>query len=361
MKNTLSLVLILMLAAGSACAVIAGKEDDSGQQQPLLNLRFVESLRSERSLQGEGWKEPQLQSRNIPPAALEQLQQPNSVYADAFRVYVTDTYTSSTIPSPTPIRYPRVFVFERGSRTMTSLSIPTPPAEGSLLAPSAIAVDPTNVILVADSQQGKVFGYDRTGRLLFVFGKAGDLGKPSALAVDQARDRLYIADAAANQVKVFRIAEAAAGQVNVFTAFGNNLFTLGGSGKASEDFTFPRALALDRAGNLYVLDSHQGRVYVYGPDGRFIKRFALSGETLGGPVKPRGIAVDSDGHVYAPDMVSNNILVFDKDGAFLQTWGRSGSLPGDFLTPAGIFIDDRDMIYIADQMNGRVQVFQYSK
>lgn len=347
MKKTCSILFILWMAVGSACAVIAGKEDEAGQQKPSVNLLFVESLRSGKSLRGESWNEPQY---GTSPAT--SLQQPNSVYADAFRVYVTDTYTSTAVISP------RVFVFDRGERMAAVLNIHAPPksldpGEGSLIAPSAIAVDPTNVIFVADSLKGRVFGYDLNGTLMRVFGRSGELGKPTGLAVDHARVRLYVADAADHKVKAFN---------TLGTTFqGDILLTVGGSGKTGEDFKFPAAIALDRAGNLFVLDSQRRRVYVYDPDGRFIRQFSLSDETTGSPLKPRGIAVDSDGHVYVTDMVSNNILLFDKDGVFIQTWGRAGGLIGDFLSPAGIFIDTRDTVYVADQMNGRVQVFQYSK
>lgn len=337
MNKTSSIALILALAAVSACTVISGKDDDAGAQKPALNLRFVESLRNEKSLRGEGWKEPQYGT-----SSADSLQQPNSVYADAFRVYVTDTYRSTTVVTP------RIFVFDRGNRTAVPLGIPAPPAEGKLLAPAAITVDATGVIYVADPLQGMVFGYDLNGKALSVFGRAGEAGKPTGLAADRARGRLYVADAAAHLVRAI-------------TVTGTTLVTVGGTGNASEDFRFPKALALDKTGNLYVLDGLKGRVHVYDPDGRFIRRFDLAGDNPGIPLKPRGIAVDSDGHVYVSDVASNNILIFDHDGAFIQAWGRSGGLPGDFWSPSGIFIDDRDMIYVADRMNGRVQVFQYSK
>lgn len=330
------LLLLVWIAVGTSCAFIAGTEEEGVRRAPALNLRYVESLRSQESLRGNSWKEPQFGT-----APATSLQQPTSVFADDFRVYVTDRYLSSTIS-------PRVFVFDRGDRTATVLVTPAPPAEGKLLAPVSIAVDSVNVIYVADSQQGMVFGYDRNGKPLMVIGRAGELGKPTALAVDQTRERIYAADAAGHRI-------------NVLNGIGAVLFTIGNTGNPDEDFKFPTSIALDRDGTLYVLDAQRLWVNMYDPNGRFIKRIGLKIGSQADPLKLKGIAIDSDGHVYVTDMVSNNILIFDRDGGLLQTWGRTGNLAGDFWSPAGIFIDRRDLVYIADQMNGRIQVFQYSK
>ncbi len=337
MKKLISTVLMLSLLMLSGCAVIAGKEESVDLTKQVVTIRFVESLRSEQSLRGEGWMEPQ---HSTPPATF--LQQPNSVFADPFRVYVTDTYMSSSVTSP------RVIVFDRTERTMKVLAIPAPPAEGKLIAPAAVAVDSTNLIYVADSQQGMVFGYDLKGALLMVLGRAGDVGKPVALAVDQARGWLYVVDAAGHQVKVF-------------TTLGTLVANLGDPSNPDQDFRFPAAITVDKSGRSYVLDSRGKRVYVYDRDRKFVQRFSLRGGTETNPLKPRGIAVDSGGNVYVTDMLSNNVLIYDREGVHVQTWGRTGSMIGDFWSPTGIFIDGRDQVYIADQMNNRIQVFQLER
>jgi DNA-binding beta-propeller fold protein YncE len=333
MKKTalFALLVSLLLAWLSGCAFIAGSEETGSSPAPLLKLNFIETLRSEESLRGESYREA---VTAVSP--LKALQRPGSVYADRFRVYVADM-------SPA-----RLFLFDRGERTAIVLPTPTPPAEGKLLAPSGIAVDAGGVIVVTDSQQGKVFGYDRNGTLLMVLGRAGDFGLPSGIAIDQTKNRLYIADAHAHAVKVY-------------TNMGTHLFDIGNSGKANEDFKFPVAVTFDRSGALYVLDSLRPRVFVYSAEGAFIRSFRIKGTAPGMSIRPKGIAVDSQGHIYITDTLNNNILVYGNEGRPLFSWGKTGSLFGDFWTPSGIFIDDHDSIYIADQMNGRVQVFQFER
>ena len=326
------LLLLTYLAAG--CAVIAGPEEASDQGFPgrQLRIEYRETLRNQASLGGESLRET---SYGVPAGA--SLQQPNSVYADQFRVYVTDR-----LPSP------RVVIFDRGERTMTVISGPTPSVIPAVqfVDPSGVAVDEVNNIYVADPPQGKVFGLDRKGAPRLVFGATGELSYPAALAVDRRRGRLYIVDKHAHVVRVY-------------AGMGARLFELSDMGKEPA-LRAPVAIALDRTGNSYTLDTSPSRVIVHGSDGRFLRSFPVKNKAAGGKSRLRGIAVDSRGHIYITDHLNSMILIFGPDGAFLQSWGRLGSaMHDDFRNPAGIFIDEQNKIYIADQMNGRIQVYQY--
>jgi|PlaIllAssembly_1097288.scaffolds.fasta_scaffold66045_2 DNA-binding beta-propeller fold protein YncE len=335
MIRTRSLIAVLIAAVTcTGCAIIAGQDDAGlpGQDEKNIRLNYVETLRNQASLRGESFRDVDY-SAGTPTT----LQQPNSVYADAFRVYVTDQAQPA-----------RVFIFDRGDRTASILAIPAPPADGKLLNPTGITVDSGNVILVADAQQGRVFGYDRNGTLLLTFGKWGDLAYPMAIAIDKRRNRIYIADSHVHLVKAF-------------TLLGDRVFDIGVEGPAETRLKSPVGLALDQEGRLYVLDNQSKRVQVYDPEGTYMRMIPLSSGIPGASLRPAGIAVDSAGHIYVADRVNNNILIFGSDGSFLRTWGKTGNLNGDFWTPQGLFIDERDHIYIADQTNGRVQVYQFQK
>jgi DNA-binding beta-propeller fold protein YncE len=363
MKHAVGIFIAFILVTG--CAFIAGRDEAlSPAGGAELKLLFVETLRNEASLRGESFRElervPSFPNETESAIyAATTLRRPNGVFADAFRVYVTDTYLTDKYIDPGSASNPvlgetsaRIFVFDRGKQTAAVFGppprVPTPPLiqhdDVKLLAPSSIAVDATGVIFVSDSQQGRVFGYDRNGRLLIEIGRAGDFSSPSGLAVDNVANRLYVADSHARLIKVY-------------TNTGTWLTDMGGSGTTG--FNSLSAITLDRGGNLYALDGRGLRVSLYGQDGKFLRDFNVTGDAPGLSVRPKGIAVDSSGRVYITDSVNNNVLIFDQGGKLIQTWGRTGRLSGDFWTPAGIYIDDRDYIYIADQTNGRVQVFQY--
>ncbi len=326
-------VLLFCIVAGCAsCSLIAGEPSLQNEPgAPQLRIEYTETLRNQASLRGESFSDI---ARSAPTVTVT-LQQPNSVSADRFRVYVTDRSAP-----------PRVVVFDRGDRTATVLPTPAPPAAGTLLDPSGIAVDASDLIYVADAQQGRVFGYDRNGALLFTLGKTGELAYPTDIAIDKQRNRIYVADAHAHAVQIY-------------TTLGERITEIrGGPGK---EFRYPVSVALGGSGVLYVLDSMRKAVFLFDPAGTFVQAFGVGGGERGGAIKLRGIAVDSDGHVYVADSVANNIRIYDRAGKFLEDWGRTGIMRGDFWTPMGLFIDDRDTIYIADQTNGRIQVYQYLK
>lgn len=334
MKNLLSSLSLLFML--SACAFITGREPPPlPEGRRPVQLQFVETLKNEASLQGQSFREI------TPPGdPATNLQLPNAVFADAFRVYVTDTYTSTSIPTA------RLFIFDRGAQTVTVFDGTPPPQydQVALIAPTGIAVDAANVIFVSDFQQGRVFGYQLNGTLIKVLGRGGALGAPSGLAVDRQRNLLFVADKNARQVRVF----------NTLGVWRFDLFAADAAAAPA-----PTAIAFDRSNDLYILDARAQRVHVLDPAGSLIRAFSIRTETPGLPTRPEGIAVDSDGHVYVTDAAANTVLIFDRDGAFLHTWGRAGRLFGEFSTPAGIFIDERNYVYIADRINGRVQVFQY--
>ncbi|HAR44959.1 MAG: hypothetical protein A2X56_15315 [Nitrospirae bacterium GWC2_57_13] len=327
-------ILPFLAALFSGCAVITGEDSTLSREQAAgPRLAFEETLKSSESLQGQGLRE------NVRPAVFAQsLQRPVAVYADAFRVYVTDEYHLSSSQSA------RVFIFDRGDRSLTILGDGVPAADAvKLLAPSGIVVDAAGVVFVADAQQGRVFGYDRNGALLMEFGKRGELGSPAGLAIDRDRNLLYVADSHARLVKVF-------------TTMGTPVLEIGAAGE--HRLSGAAALSLDGAGNVYVLDDRSRKVRVYDREGAHLREFSIAGEQPGTSLQPRGIAVDSVGRVYVSDAVASSVRIFDASGAFIRTWGRSGVLAGEFLRPLGIFIDRNDTIYVVDQSNGRVQVFR---
>ena len=340
MKTVFSILLTAFVLLGySGCSLIAGIPDEEQTVLVPFRLSFIESLRDQKSLRGESFREFAA-AGNVGPS----LKRPNSVFADQFRVYVTDNSSPAT-----------VYIFDRGDATLKVLAQAS--NELRLVEPTGITVDGAGIIYVSDGQQGRVFGFNRTGQLLFVLGRAqalvsqrglGELVWPAGLAVDNERNRLYVADTQAQQVKVFDI-------------MGMHLFDIGSRGRGDEDFKFPAAVSVDRAGRVYVLDSLRLRVFVFDPEGVFLSSFSLKGAVPGQPVKPKGLAVDSAGHIYVVDIVNNNVLIFNPDGTLAMTWGRTGRLNGDFLSPAGIFIDSRDYVYIADQSNGRIQTYQFTK
>src|SRR5882757_7240253 len=62
----------------------------------------------------------------------------------------------------------------------------------------------------------------------------------------------------------------------------------------------------------------------------FVRGWGSHGSGQGQFVYPRGVAVDANGHVYVVDTYNDRIEKFSADGAFLRAWGSYGSGHGQF-------------------------------
>lgn len=69
------------------------------------------------------------------------------------------------------------------------------------------------------------------------------------------------------------------------------------------------------------------------------------------------IAVDGAGNAYVVESGDNRVQKFRSDGTFLARWGGSGTADWQFRNPHRIAIDDSGSVYVADSMNHRIQKF----
>jgi DNA-binding beta-propeller fold protein YncE len=136
--------------------------------------------------------------------------------------------------------------------------------------------------------------------------------------------------------------------LNVVSSFGSD-----GPGQLAD----PRAIALDRSGDVYVVDSD--------PEAQAVKKFDANGNFLtawGSPGDGNGqfrsawaIAVDSQDHVLVLDAETTWVQVFDSVGNFIGRWGGPYS---EMYNPRAMAIGADDAVYIAD--TGRVRIVRSS-
>jgi DNA-binding beta-propeller fold protein YncE len=218
-----------------------------------------------------------------------------------------------------------------------------------LLSPQCIAVDAADNIYVTDSESGKIFVFDASGKYRRAIGslKGGEgyFKRPTGIAVDSAAQRIYVTDTLREKIFVLDMQ----GQV---------LKTIGQPGTGTDDLHYPTELRLDGP-DLLVVDAMNFRVKFMDRDGGYEAAVGEIGDSVGQIFRPKGIAVDSEGHLYVVEANWGMVQVFDREGRLLYFFGKNGTGLGEFQLPTGLFIDHNDRIYVVDSYNHRVQVFHY--
>jgi sugar lactone lactonase YvrE len=84
-------------------------------------------------------------------------------------------------------------------------------------------------------------------------------------------------------------------------------------------FNLPEDLAVDNAGNIYILDSGNHRIQKFSPDLKFLKTFGRRGQ---GPAEfnyPQRLDIDSEGNIYVLDRYQSRIQILDSVGRDIKT------------------------------------------
>lgn len=259
------------------------------------------------------------------------LQRPQSGMVDEEgRIYVTDVGRGA------------VFVFDKPAGTLEVWE--TARGNERFVSPIGIAQGARDEILVADAELRTVFRLDKKGNMVGEFGH-DILERPTGLARDARRGRVYVADTRAHDIKVF-------------DDDGQLTNVIGQRGEGDGEFNFPTHLAFV-ADKLYVTDALNSRIQIFDADGNFVSKFGKLGLNVGNLVRPKGVAVDSASNIYVIESLYDSLLVFNNQGQTLLALGGNGKGVGEFYLPSGVWIDSQDQVYIADMYNGRITVLQF--
>ena len=71
---------------------------------------------------------------------------------------------------------------------------------------------------------------------------------------------------------------------------------------------------------------------------------------------PSDIAVDKEGNIYVLDSGNTRIQKFGPDGKYLATIGRKGQGPGEFISPSGLDLDEDGNLVVTDTAQSRLHV-----
>lgn len=332
------MIMATLMLATSSCASKAGIDYTMSEgiiwpgEPEKPRIKYLWSLSQVMDAEGGGFisaltgpEEP-----TDDPRESSRMVKPQGVFVDqADRLYVTDVGAG------------RVSVIDL--KSMKSVII-TGARDFYLLAPVGVVALPDGRVFIADADLRKVAVFTVTGSFKgFLEGK---FERPTGLALDLVRNRLYVADTWGHVVHVYDLD-------------GNHISSIGDRGEERGKLNYPTHLAVSPDGALYVSDTLNFRVQTFSPDGAYVGDFGIAGDSYENFEKLKGIALDTEGHVYVTDSAQDMVKIYDKSGRLLLFFGKSGGFYGDFKLPAGIYIDGSNRIFVADMLNRRVQAFQF--
>ncbi|OFV96445.1 MAG: hypothetical protein A3H28_01925 [Acidobacteria bacterium RIFCSPLOWO2_02_FULL_61_28] len=238
-------------------------------------------------------------------------------------------------------------------------------------------------LYIADSNNGRIRKVGTDGIVTTIAGIgltnfSGDggpatiasLSQPQDLAVD-GTGTLFIADQFNHRVRKV----GATGTIATAAGTGTPAFSGDGGLATSARLNFPRGVAVDAAGNLYIADSTRIRKVNFLGNITTVAggRGGFSGD--GGPAtaaalsNPYDVALDQVGNLYIADRSNNRVRKVDLAGVITTVAGSGpvgntvGNFSGDggpatnalLAIPEGIALDAAGNLYIADNGNSRIR------
>jgi len=286
----------------------------------------------------------------------------------ADQVRVREVATNGTISTIAGDDYSH-FIGDGGSAIAAVLNLP-----------SAVALDSSGNLYIGDTGTERVRRVGPAGIIVTVVGTgveaaggeataatATSLYSPMGVAVDQFGD-LLIAETLAQRIREVSTGGRIYTIMTGVTDTGTEPMA-----PAKTQLRYPRGVCLDRAGNLYVVDTANHRVLL-APPGGVVTTAAGNGVPGsggdGGPAplaqlnQPSACTLDSAGDLYIADTWNHLIRRVDTNG-FIATVAGAGvdGYSGDggpatqalLNAPAGVAVDDNGNIYISDTGNSVIR------
>jgi trimeric autotransporter adhesin len=212
------------------------------------------------------------------------------------------------------------------------------------------------------------YGYSGDGGLA----TSAVLSSPDDIAIDGSGN-IYIADSANNRI---RMVTKSTGIISTVAGTGSSGYSGDGGLATSATLNYPRGVAVDASGNVYIADTYNNRIRMVTKNTGIISTVAGSGSSGysgdGGLAtsallyNSRTVAIDASGNIYIADSANNRIRMVTRSTGIISTVAGIGSsgYSGDgglatsavLYYPYGVIVDASGNVYIADTFNHRIRM-----
>jgi YD repeat-containing protein len=257
-----------------------------------------------------------------------------------------------------------------------------------LKGPSALTLDASGDVWVADSANDRIDEFSSTGTFLMAFGwgvsddkaeletctsscKAGiagagtgQLSEPEGIAYDESSGDLYVSDTNNNRIEIFSTAGA------FLKAFGwgvsngkavpetcTSACQAGIAGAGKGQLSAPYGLSAESGDGIWVADSGNSRLEKFSSEGAYI-RIAGQEEKSGGEFSGVSDVTFCGGALYAINRGGNSVEQFTSAGKYQEQFGNPGSENGQFKQISRLACDpENNDLYVTDEAMNRIEIF----
>lgn len=205
-------------------------------------------------------------------------------------------------------------------------------------------------IVVQINSKGEIHALDGDRRIVILNGDGTDKGYLSPKGLPVAR-KMIPRSFKIDQNDGIYILDISEGVVLILDSEGNYLRHI----PAPEGAGFFSDLAVDRQGNVFLVDSTEVALYAATPEE---DRFSLLSSGISEYANfPTNITVDGSGNIYLVDKHGGTLVILNPDGSFLGHKFGYGWRTAQFYYPSQLCINPEGNFLIADRGNSRVQIF----
>jgi WD40 repeat protein len=204
---------------------------------------------------------------------------------------------------------------------------------------SSVSADPAGRIVYVDGMTGSVVVRDATGNTAVKWApknSGADAERLSAGATAGPNGTTYVFDKMGRTV--YRLTPGKAAPETVLSIQPQD-----------GQLSVPEDVVTAPDGNVWVADSGNRRIQVFGPDGAFLAKIPTSGV-------PLGIALDNDGNAYVSTEDPISLLKIGPARSVIPEFSKRAEAAGVLRSGGKVIVADR-MIYVCDDVSGAVQVF----
>lgn len=199
------------------------------------------------------------------------------------------------------------------------------------------AIDDNDDRYILDSKSMTVVIYDSNGKFKSDF-KIPENKRPTRIRIKG--DKIYISDLTTRRINIY----------NKSTHQWMDQIPKKGVITGNDDFVYmPMDFDLDEK-YIYVLDAGAYKVKIFTHEGKMVNNFGGQGNAYGLFNRPKSIAVDKEGNILVVDSTTQLVQMFNKDGQPLLAFGSTyaieeGKFSPGLILPTSMIIDYNNLEY----------------